>query len=537
MKNLRTKTKLKVNMDYDTRIIKDSTGLYYVLMLKPLEKIKDEPLKHKKVLSIDPGVRTLLTGYDKDGKVIEFRKGDMGKIFRLLYGVDKLQSKIYQRQKNNKQKFKHNHKRRKNMKKAFMSSNTRHNSIVFIYTAVAYLLIVTGLICILTPQPVIASSVSCPITIDEPADVITLAYNDQIEFSQFSIDTGSKALITVTNNTNCAFPLSLGAYEVYDQQPSTQDLFDSQKKIVPPHSNGSLLVDLPNCLSQIDLYHDPDQDGPPNPPTYANPKLIGWTFQLNKNDIPAENDMFHFSESHPFNELDDFPQDDDDGFQNVPVENRCSNTPPLQAQCSVSPSSANLNDTVTWSSSASGGSGAYSYEWTGNASGYTQSTTATYTATGTKQATVTIEDSSGNTRSAQCDITVSDDSDDVDDQNDGDFNLSFDDPFAWLVSNSSLRSTKADIDLTGYDGFNEEVTLTAASLNFIDNEDTKFVLDDGTPQETITLQPEDFSDPLEIYVRDNIDAATYPVTVTANADGMPAKQKPLMLYVRSVMEF
>lgn len=431
-----------------------------------------------------------------------------------------------------------------------MSSKSTDTTTKFSCIAVTLLLLLaTGIVSFFTLQPAAASSVSCPITIEEPADIMTLTYNDHVQFTPFSVDTSSKALITVTNNTNCDFPLSLGAYEVYDQLPSTQKLYDSQKKVVSSHSSETLLVDLPHCMSQIDLYHDPDQDGPPNPPTYANPKLIGWTFQLNKNDNPAENDIFHFSEDHPYNELDRFPNDDDDGFSNVPEENRCSDTPPLQVQCSASPETASTNEDITWSSRASDGGGAYSYEWTGDADGYSQSETESYTATGTKQATITVKDEAGNEKSAQCDITVSDDgSDDQDDDDDdsvdddseddtGNFSISLDDPFAWLVSNSSLRSTKANLNLTGQNGFDKEVTLTAASLNFIDNADTKFIHNNGTPQKTVTLEPEDFSDPLEIYVRDSIDAATYPVTVTANADGMPPKQKPLMLYVRSVMEF
>jgi len=119
LKNIRTKSKHKVEIKYDTRIIKDSIGRYYILMLKPLDKLKEEPLIHKKVISLDPGVRSFMSGYDIDGKVVEFGNGDMRKIFRLLYGADKLQSKIYKKQENNKQRFQHNHKRRENMKKAF----------------------------------------------------------------------------------------------------------------------------------------------------------------------------------------------------------------------------------------------------------------------------------------------------------------------------------------------------------------------------------------------------------------------------------
>jgi hypothetical protein len=474
------------------------------------------------------------------------------------------------------------------------------------------------------PNQAVASGVSCPIEIEEPADIMTLAYNDQITFSSFSVDTGENAAITITNNTNCSLPLSLGSYRVFDQQPTTQKLHDSQIKTVDPQSTALMHVNLPNCMSQIDLYHDPNQDGPPNPPTYANPKLIGWTFQLNHKDIPEENDIFHFQEGHPYEELDKFPGDDDDGFGNVPEQNRCSDKPPLQVQCSVDPEVTNPGESIDWSSQPSGGTGSYSYIWTKDVTGNDQAVTETYTATGTKygkvivtsgnqqrsaqcemeiqestpplsascdtapgqattsvpvdwfvdsvsggtggytyswsgdadgssdtvtesymatgikQATVTVEDTSGNEVKPQCSMEVV-----ANDNggggggggNNGDFDLSLGDPFSWLVSNSGLRSTKTEIDLSKLNGFSKPVTLTAASANVIDNDATKFVLNGGNPQEEITVTPDQFSDPLTVHIRDSIDAASYPVTISAQAPSSPTKTAPMTLYVRSFMEF
>lgn len=496
----------------------------------------------------------------------------------------------------------------------------------YVLILLCFLWLGVGAFSVSTPAPAEASTTACPITIDEPADIMSLAYNDQIEFSTFSVDPTSNALITVTNNTNCPFPLSLGAYRVYDQLPSTQKLHDSQTKVVPPQESRTLLVSLPTCMSQIDLYHDPDQDGPPEPPTWANPKLIGWTFQLNNKDIAAENDMFHFDDGHPYQELDRFPNDDDDGFSNVPQENRCTDNPPLQAQCSVSPDPAKTGETVKWSAtnvsggdgeysfswsddatgngsevteeytttgekeaevqiesgnqqltprcdmtveddesddesldvscqvtpstastsdpvewsvdSVTGGSGNYSYSWSGDASGNTESVTETYNATGTKQATVEVEDNENDKEGdAQCQMMVSDDGGGGGGGGGGNFDLSLTDPFSWLVSNSSLRSTKAKLDLSAFNGFNKEVTLTAASGLAIDNDDTKFIHNGGSEQDTLSLDPSEFSDPLSVYVRDSIDSATYPVTVTAQSADGQTEQAQMTLYVRSYMEF
>lgn len=46
------------------------------------------------VLSIDPGIRTFLTGYDPSGRVIEFAKGDFHRIETLCEHADDLQSRI-----------------------------------------------------------------------------------------------------------------------------------------------------------------------------------------------------------------------------------------------------------------------------------------------------------------------------------------------------------------------------------------------------------------------------------------------------------
>lgn len=49
--------------------------------------------QQSKVIALDPGVRTFLTGYDGD-KIVEFGTGDMGKIQRLAFHLDHLMSQI-----------------------------------------------------------------------------------------------------------------------------------------------------------------------------------------------------------------------------------------------------------------------------------------------------------------------------------------------------------------------------------------------------------------------------------------------------------
>jgi hypothetical protein len=216
-------------------------------------------------------------------------------------------------------------------------------------------------------------------------------------------------------------------------------------------------------------------------------------------------------------------------------------TPPLSASCDTAPGQATTSVPVDWFvDSVSGGTGGYTYSWSGDADGSSDTVTESYMATGIKQATVTVEDTSGNEVKPQCSMEVV-----ANDNggggggggNNGDFDLSLGDPFSWLVSNSGLRSTKTEIDLSKLNGFSKPVTLTAASANVIDNDATKFVLNGGNPQEEITVTPDQFSDPLTVHIRDSIDAASYPVTISAQAPSSPTKTAPMTLYVRSFMEF
>ena len=110
------KTRESVRIDYNTRVIKDAIGRYYVVVLKPLQ-IKKQPVEHfETVVALDPGVRTFLTGFDVEGRALEFGKGGMDVIFKHLYRADKINSSV--NTKTNDGAFKYNHKKRQNRKKA-----------------------------------------------------------------------------------------------------------------------------------------------------------------------------------------------------------------------------------------------------------------------------------------------------------------------------------------------------------------------------------------------------------------------------------
>ncbi|MEM9923311.1 MAG: transposase [Cyanobacteria bacterium P01_D01_bin.50] len=76
---------IPVNCGYSTQITRDR-GRWFACFPKALG---DEKAVTNKVIALDPGVRTFLTGYDGES-FIEFGKADIGRIYRLCSHLDKL---------------------------------------------------------------------------------------------------------------------------------------------------------------------------------------------------------------------------------------------------------------------------------------------------------------------------------------------------------------------------------------------------------------------------------------------------------------
>ena len=90
---LKSAEKLPTELECDSRLIRTRLGHWYLCM--PLE-LKVNPGENqartdlRDVVSLDPGVRTFMTGYDSSGAAWEWGKNDMRRIFRLCKGVDEL---------------------------------------------------------------------------------------------------------------------------------------------------------------------------------------------------------------------------------------------------------------------------------------------------------------------------------------------------------------------------------------------------------------------------------------------------------------
>jgi putative transposase len=80
-------------LDYDSKLTRNYLGQYYLCLpqaphqLKPVED-------RKKIISIDPGVRTFATTYDPGGSIAKWGHQDIGRIQRLCHHADQLQSSI-----------------------------------------------------------------------------------------------------------------------------------------------------------------------------------------------------------------------------------------------------------------------------------------------------------------------------------------------------------------------------------------------------------------------------------------------------------
>ena len=92
---LRAAEPLPDNLIYDTKMIRNRLGEFYLCQILPLEEVTHQP--EEKIIALDPGVRTFMTGYSPEGTIMEWGKGDMQRIFRLCYTHDKLQSKWNQK--------------------------------------------------------------------------------------------------------------------------------------------------------------------------------------------------------------------------------------------------------------------------------------------------------------------------------------------------------------------------------------------------------------------------------------------------------
>lgn len=101
---------LPEKLEYDSRLQRNRYGEFYLCIPLPLEiRSESQTPKHtmleEGIISLDPGVRTFMTGYSPCGDTYEWGKGDIGRIYRLCHSLDKLQSKWSQANVRHKQRY------------------------------------------------------------------------------------------------------------------------------------------------------------------------------------------------------------------------------------------------------------------------------------------------------------------------------------------------------------------------------------------------------------------------------------------------
>eukprot|EP01116_Phalansterium_solitarium_P012437 TRINITY_DN286_c0_g3_i2.p1 TRINITY_DN286_c0_g3~~TRINITY_DN286_c0_g3_i2.p1 ORF type:complete len:472 (+),score=37.26 TRINITY_DN286_c0_g3_i2:976-2391(+) len=94
---IRAEQKLPAVVDHDMRLTMTRLGEFYLCITVPLDvrpENQGPPRTRHSVIALDPGVRTFVTGYDADGRVVEWAANDNERIYRLCHSYDRLTSKL-----------------------------------------------------------------------------------------------------------------------------------------------------------------------------------------------------------------------------------------------------------------------------------------------------------------------------------------------------------------------------------------------------------------------------------------------------------
>jgi hypothetical protein len=115
LRDIKIKCSHPIGIKFDTRIVKDSIGRFYLIMLKPLELLRTKTKDtYENVIALDADVRTFLTGFGTESNGFKFGKYAMNAFQKKLLRVDSIQCSISRKTNG---PFEYNHKRRQNIKK------------------------------------------------------------------------------------------------------------------------------------------------------------------------------------------------------------------------------------------------------------------------------------------------------------------------------------------------------------------------------------------------------------------------------------
>jgi putative transposase len=92
--NMKSSEELPKKLQCTSRLVHYPSLKTYFLHLPITNSEMHDESQVKKILSLDPGVKTFLTGYDPSGKILMFGTRDIGRIARLIHYKNKLKSMI-----------------------------------------------------------------------------------------------------------------------------------------------------------------------------------------------------------------------------------------------------------------------------------------------------------------------------------------------------------------------------------------------------------------------------------------------------------
>ena len=108
---------LPAQLECDSKIVKTRTNEYFACIPTTRPESIPAPCAYEgSCIALDPGVRTFLTGYDPAGNILEIAKGDVDKVFKMCYRVDRIMSKVTKAK---------NHRQRYNRQRAACRARTK----------------------------------------------------------------------------------------------------------------------------------------------------------------------------------------------------------------------------------------------------------------------------------------------------------------------------------------------------------------------------------------------------------------------------
>lgn len=103
------KTEPVPDLTHDIKVQQTPNGSFNMII--PMDVVRNENQVPHRIISIDPGVRTFMTGYSPDGFVYHLGNNDIQRMSRLLHQQYKLQSRVKQHKRKNKHRIRKAFKR------------------------------------------------------------------------------------------------------------------------------------------------------------------------------------------------------------------------------------------------------------------------------------------------------------------------------------------------------------------------------------------------------------------------------------------